>query len=271
MSCYHPLAGIAYYGEYSNEDTKSRKYHIYGSWHPEYKNDKRFADAIKIPCGHCIGCILDKARSWSDRMMLEYYTSGRGLFITLTYNNDHVPYGCDDYGVFRTYSLCKEDLQKFLKRVRKRFEPRELKFYAAGEYGPKTLRPHYHLVIFGLGLEDFPDIVEHGVNELGQTYYISESFGELWRDKNRQSIGFHILSEVSYKTCSYVARYTMKKAGQEQRIEYAEPEFHVMSRRPGLGFTYLKRFPDCMDNLKIDINDGSEQKLFMYPSIFIID
>lgn len=270
MSCYHPMEGVAYYGELT--ENGKRLYHILGSWNPEGSKNVGLgvADRIKVPCGHCIGCVLDQARKWSDRMILEYLSSnGRALFVTLTYNNDHVPVATDNLGEFREYSLCKRDIQLFFKRVRKKFYNRRIRFYAAGEYGKNTFRPHYHAIIFGLGLCDFPDFEEHGINELGQKYYISNSFGDLWTDSHDgKSIGFHILSEVSYKTCSYVARYCMKKIRPDFIVQYGEPEFHIMSRRPGLGKTFYDAHPDLFESDHIFTNDGQEQKEITIPKYF---
>lgn len=209
--------------------------------------------AIVVPCGHCIGCRLDYSRSWADRMMLELETAGYGIFVTLTYNNENAhwtQYDLDGTPMYAT--LEKRDCQLFMKRLRKKFEDRRIRFYLAGEYGEKTLRPHYHAIVFGLRLCDFPDLCEHGHNELGQEYYISAMLTETW------SLGFVLVSDVSWKTCAYVARYVTKKLNGPLSIDYAVrnviPEFSLMSRKPGIGREYLDQHPDCLDMASINLS-----------------
>lgn len=269
MSCYHPLIAFP-----TDEETSSgkKKYRIEGNLDPLIAKEL-YPGSLPVPCGKCIGCRLDYSRSWADRMMLELETAGSGIFVTLTYNNAHVhgaqyidfpedgvyfPYkGCErligDECYWPTeFTLDKRDCQLFMKRLRKKFEGRRVRFYLAGEYGENTLRPHYHAIVFGLRLSDFPDLCEHGRNELGQKYYFSPMLTETW------SLGFVLLSDVSWKTCAYVARYVTKKLNGPASIEYAArnviPEFSLMSRKPGIGRDYLDQHPDCLDMANINLS-----------------
>lgn len=213
------------------------------SWNP---------GAIVVPCGKCIGCRLDYSRSWADRMMLELETAGSGIFVTLTYNNENAHWSqfCED-GTPMYATLDKRDCQLFMKRLRKKFDGKKVRFYLAGEYGERTLRPHYHAILFGLGLYDLPGLLPHGRNELGQQYYICPLLSETW------SLGFVLVSDVSWKTCAYVARYVTKKLSGPWSIDYAVrnviPEFSLMSRKPGLGAEYLEKHPDCLDYQSINL------------------
>lgn len=102
-----------------------------------------------------------------------------------------------------------------------------------------------HAIIFGLCLEDFPDREMRGKNELGQEFYSSDIFRNIWK------LGFVSLSDVSWNTCAYVARYVVKKTtteyGNSPEDLGLEPEFVLMSRRPGLGREYLDLHPDALD------------------------
>ena len=260
MSCYHPLVGL-WKGEYTANGKK--KYQIEGK--VDIHDVPSVYEPILIPCGHCIGCRLDYSRSWADRMMLELETAKKAIFVTLTYSEETL---CDLQGDHATYtyfdgvnayaSLCKRDCQLFMKNLRRSFDGqngksfRKIRFFLAGEYGPRTQRPHYHAIIFGLGLDDFPDLESHGRNELGQNYYISMALSDIW------SHGFVLLSDVSWKTCAYVARYVTKKLSGPMSIEYAErnviPEFSLMSRKPGIGRDYLELHPDCLDMKNINLS-----------------
>lgn len=139
MSCYHPWLGVP---DYDCLEDGKRTYKLTSPYDPTLK--QMYPGSIAIPCGHCIGCRLDYSRSWADRMMLELDHTKKAIFITLTYNNDHVPFTADENtGEFGVLSLDKTDLQKFFKRLRKRYSDKEIRFYAAGEYGSNTQRPQY--------------------------------------------------------------------------------------------------------------------------------
>lgn len=257
MSCYHPLIGIDT-GELTASGKK--KYWIRSrDQSADFQKEIDLNEHILIPCGKCIGCRLDYSRSWADRMMLELETAGKGIFITLTYDNDHAHWSQFtpiDEPLYAT--LDKRDCQLFMKSLRKRFDGKDgrpfekIRFFLAGEYGSNTLRPHYHAIIFGLGLDDFHDLVQYGRNELGQSYYISNDLSDLWHR------GFVLLSDVSWKTCAYVARYVTKKLSGEASISYADrnviPEFSLMSRKPGIGREYLEIHPDCLDLESINLS-----------------
>lgn len=249
MSCYHPLSG------WPVESSGKLQYHPLGSYSPDLKRvDPRI---IPIPCGRCVGCRLDYSRAWADRMMLELETAGCAVFITFTYDNDHVSYCCwDDTGELAGLTLNKRDWQLFMKRLRKAFPDRQLTFYASGEYGEHTHRPHMHAIVFGLSLDDFSDRKIKGKNELGQIYYISDRLTKIWQN------GFTMLCDVSWKTCAYVSRYVMKKIVEdaEYLVECTDlvPEFALMSRRPAIGRRYLDAHPDCLDFSAISVRGKEE-------------
>ena len=94
---------------------------------------------VPFPCGKCFHCRINQGRIWQTRLLLEAYTAADSTFLTLTYDDDHLP---------GNGSLDKKHLTNFLKRYRKRFEPGKIRYYAVGEYGDQTWRPHYHLAIF---------------------------------------------------------------------------------------------------------------------------
>lgn len=171
-------------------------------------------------------------------------------FITLTYADEHLP---------ETYSVSKPVWQTFMKKFRQRVIPKRVRFYACGEYGPETLRPHYHAVIFGY---DFADKKLWKTTEQGNRLYTSELLEDIW------SFGFCTLGDVTYESAGYVAQYVMKKQGGDQgrrhylrthpvtlQVVQVEPEFSLSSRRPGIGSTWFDKFKnDCFpsDFLVVD-------------------
>lgn len=236
--------------------------------------------AVIIPCGKCYGCRLDYSRRWADRMMLELETAGKGIFVTLTYDNDHVPVKFDEEsGEFVGLQLDKRDCQLFMKNLRRDFDghdgrdPIKVRFFAAGEYGSQTYRPHMHLIIFGLGLDDFAIKIPYGKNELGQKYYTLPELEKCWYDfsDDPPSLkGRVLVSDVSWETCAYVARYVLKKAaGFDAEALDLTPEFTLMSRRPGIGAQYLEEHPDCLDYENIVIETQSGSKRIQIPKYFL--
>lgn len=263
MPCNKPLLAVI-----SDQETKSgkKKYIPIGRYDHDLAVD--YPDGIKIPCGKCAGCRAQKSREWADRMILELDHSKKAVFLTLTYNDDHVPAIMQiTTGQFEL-TLQKRDLQLFMKRLRKRFKDKELRFYAVGEYGKNTQRPHYHLILFGLGLDDFKDLKIKGSNELGQIYYKSDWLAEeVWK------LGFCLLSEVSWKTCAYVARYVKKKDMGLVTDEYVErmsqPEFSVMSRDPGIGMYYPLEHKEYLSKSVYYFSDQNDIVQVRFPSVFL--
>lgn len=137
--------------------------------------------------------------------MLEGQHHKEAVFATLTYAPEHLPPGG---------TLVPRDMQLFLKRLRARLYPREVRFFGVGEYGDHTSRPHYHLVLFGVGLRDSRDIAD------------------CW------PLGLTHVGSVTAQSCGYVAGYTTKKmtAKNDPRLQGRHPEFARMSRNPGIGF-----------------------------------
>lgn len=319
MSCYHPktlvysidkdtgevfpwYSGKEYYKPvthdvpYRNSDTDFGSKPVTKPYHEFLDDDPRVIYTMPCPCGKCLGCRLDYSRSWADRMTLEYAHTGKAVFITLTYNDEHLrdPDGelISESLDYDHPSLCKRDLQLFMKRLREKF-PRSfpavgypkagLRFYAVGEYGPSTFRPHYHLIIFGLDMSDFSDESKNkhiylvGTNELGQAYYRSDILQDLW-SVDGQPIGYVGISEVSYKTFAYVARYTLKKVYDEKNPDERGqlPEWSLMSRMPGLGAFWLsEHYAETVDSeghLKKFVNpfaEGKKGRLKSFPKYVV--
>ena len=252
MSCFEPN----YMRCSLDSSTGSLVYKFMGS--AKYLNPRSFPSLADlgtngyydflVPCGKCAGCRMDYAKTWSDRMIVELNDNPKAIFVTLTYNTQHLPRG--ECGV---PSLRLSDLQKFFKRLRKCFSGKRIRYYCAGEYGPRTHRPHYHGIIYGIGLDDFADLKCFGTNELGQPYFTSPLLERIW------SNGFIQLSEVTYHTCAYVARYCLKKQIKQAYIEDGiEPEFNVSSRRPGIGMLHATEMVESgKSEFTFDGGDGS--------------
>lgn len=274
IACNAPLLAV----KQGFTSTGAVKYMPLGRYSPGLLQN--YPDAIKIPCGKCRGCRAQKARAWADRMVLELDHSPKAIFLTLTYNDEHVPCRFDQSTGQAVLSLNKRDLQLFFKRLRKfsaekvdvdgkkDFISKEIRYYACGEYGSRTHRPHYHAILYGLDLEDFPDRKLHGVNELGNQFFISDILqNDIWKN------GYCYMSDVSWNTCAYVARYVKKKDMGLVTDEYVdrvlEPEFSVSSRNPGIGLYYPKEHPDCFEYSVHHFGDNGSSVEVYLPSAFL--
>lgn len=222
-------------------------------------------ESIDIPCGKCPECRLAYAKQWATRCIIEMQDHESTLFLTLTYDDEHVPmsaYGDPDTGEARQcMTLKKTDWQKFMKRLRSRWEfdghKNKLRFLAAGEYGARTMRPHYHAIIFGLSLTD---LEPYGVATNGSQFYTSAWISEIW------PYGNVVIGEANFATCAYTAQYTLKKAfadvGGFCEAHNIEREFILMSRRPGLGASRFR--PELYDYncMYVPTANGAQRAFF---------
>lgn len=211
---------------------------------------------INIPCGQCIECRMQYARQWADRCMLELLYHDSSYFLTLTYDNEHVVWTEEGH-----LTLVKKDLQDFHKRLRSRLGY-PIRYYASGEYGDTTKRPHYHDIVFGLKLDD---LQFYKKSETGCNLYKSEFLNAVWTN------GEVIVGEVTWESCAYTARYVVKKhKGLDSGFYEAfgiEPEFVLMSRKPGIGRPYYDAHPEMFEHNSIFVktkNGGLKVKAPRY-------
>lgn len=238
VPCYSPLKG------FQNVQT--------GGWQSRRENA---GAPMEVACGQCLGCRLDRSRMWAMRICHEAALPGyhgRNCFITLTYDEEHMPVD---------WSLDKEHFKLFMKRLRKRFSDKKIKFFHVGEYGNRCRhgevkkcdqctvgRPHYHAILFGLM---FDDLVVVGSRD-GEAIYSSPTLESIWKK------GVVQVGEVNFKSAAYCARYCLKKItgalAEEHYVhidDYGvltviEPEYVTMSRGgrkgKGIGYEWFKKF-----------------------------
>lgn len=202
----------------------------------------RGARFMRVPCGKCAGCLAEVRRRWSVRCFHESQMHVESSFITLTYDDDHLPEGG---------TLVLGDLQKFLKRLRRRLEKVgvRVRYFACGEYGERGHRPHYHVLLFGYS---FPDRVELRGRSGSHKLYRSSVLDAAWSVRG-VSLGFASVGNVTAESAAYVAGYVDKKvlgALAPEHYGIRTPEFAVMSRRPGIGAAWYEKFGD--DTFKHD-------------------
>lgn len=212
MPCFHPIAAFEHGGRV------------------RIGFDRGDGRPFRVPCGKCPGCLLERSRQWAVRCMHEASVHDENCFITLTYDDDHLPAGG---------SLVLEHFQKFVRRLRKRIAPRKVRFYHAGEYGTQYGRPHYHALLFGYDFADKVECAKRGDFPV----WTSRLLSELW------DAGSHQIGSVSFESAAYVAAYVVGTHAKgvvgvdaDGEVRELQREYSTMSRRPGIGKAWFDRY-----------------------------
>ncbi|WNK12870.1 MAG: replication initiator protein [Microvirus sp.] len=227
MPCYHPIPAW-----------KARTVNPSGKRGVVFSPTAGFRDlSLEVPCGQCIGCKLNRSRSWAIRLIHEAQSWDCSCFLTLTYSDDMLPHGG---------TLVKSHFQSFMKRLRSKVR-RKVSFFHCGEYGETLARPHYHAIIFGYDF--WTTRTPFGKSKSGAQQWRSAELESLWTHGN-STIG-----TVNFDSAAYIARYCVKKIsgpGSRKHYEYVDeetgeitdrlPEYITMSRRPGIGLRHIQRF-----------------------------
>ncbi len=254
MTCYSPIAGY-----------RSRTAGKAGGFGITFNQSESNGQQIKMACGQCIGCKLDRSRDWAIRCIHESQMHDENSFITLTYNTENLP---------EDQSLKVSHFQNFMKRLRQQQTPKKIRFLHSGEYGNTcpthdkedcelcgpVQRPHYHALLFG---HDFADKYPWKERNGYQTYR-SQQLEKLW------PLGNSEIGTLTFESAGYVARYATKKITGDKALAHYEkfntetgevitvrPEYITMSRghlcqkckKPtckhssaGLGYTWYQKY-----------------------------
>lgn len=187
-----------------------------------------------IPCGKCLECLRDKQNEWVVRLFMESKYHSNILFFTLTYAPESVPELVDQDGVVYR-SVFKKHLQDWFKRFRQRYkneygENAQLKYFITSEYGPKTKRPHYHGILFGIPKDVF--------NRLALAEWRS-SFGYVDCQEVRMSTDQQLRDKSLSNVMRYVGKYCMKGEFENPFVEQKKvlPSFRLISKGIGLQYT----------------------------------
>lgn len=234
---------------------------------------------------------MEYSRQWANRCMLELEYHQDAYFVTLTYDDYHVPrsyYPDPDTGEAQlSLTLQPDDVTKFLKRLR--FNTgQQFRYFYCGEYGPATWRPHYHLIIFGLHLDDLTTVNPTGLllpKRAGYQYYYSATLQRAWSvrdpvydlfgrlDHNEvRPLGNISITDVTWETCAYTARYIMKKLNGPEGKFYQtfslQPPFVRMSRCPGIARQWYEDHPGIDETEYINIRTPKGGKKFRPPHYY---
>lgn len=154
-----------------------------------------------VPCGKCFDCKRQDRMNWTIRVQDEIK---EGLFVTLTYDNEHLKEFVD-----------KKDIQDYIKRIRETLRRQKyngkVKYFAVGEYGDRFGRSHYHIII-----------------NITDSILITR----LWNK------GIVHVGRVTNRSIHYCTKYVQKNLGK--RKEKKGREFRLMSK--GLGKNYIEKY-----------------------------
>ena len=260
MSCYHPMVLIK-----TSDMTDKNQRRIVDNLRLRHAHDKKIksvntllvpreialqegvkldgANAILVPCGHCIGCRLDYSRQWAERCIHEASSHEFNYFLSLTYDEDNIPIGSKGIP-----TLIKDEISAFMKRLRKYLGP-DIRYFGCGEYGDLSKRPHYHIILFNCKLDDLqerhPIKVDGKVkwiyqyDDSGEKLLFSPTVYKAWQGRGTAQIG-----QVTFESCAYVSRYIVKKQLGVTSSQYADcgiiPPYVRMSLKPGIGYSWYK-------------------------------
>lgn len=186
-------------------------------------------------------CRFNRRRMWTHRIMLEANEKEDNCFVTLTYADEHLP---------RTFNgketLEPKHLQDWLKRFRATINPIKIRYFAVGEYGDRTFRPHYHLALFG-----WPEC-RHGFSRYTKRRQSCCASCDTILDS--WGLGQIAVGSLEASSAQYVAGYVTKKMtfSDDPRLEGRNPEFARMSLRPGIGTFFMHDVASEMLKFNLD-------------------
>lgn len=222
MVCYSPLKG--YRARRINPETKKRPI--------VFSPSQGFSDRpVLVPCGKCLGCLMSRSFYWSVRCCCESLYHSESYFVTLTYDDAHLP---------SDKNLCRSHFQSFMKRLRYYFSDVKIKVFYCGEYGEKRHRPHYHAIIFGLPLKS-KNVYMFPVDSSrrGNLNYACPLLERIWK------LGIVRVGTFSSGACSYVAQYTLKKHSPKMKrflLTRDVKPFVGSSNRNAIGYDFFMQY-----------------------------
>lgn len=159
-------------------------------------------------------------------MLEQSYEKFGSSFVTLTYNEIHHP---------QDGSLQPDDLRSFLKHLRERTGVGSFRYFAVGEYGDRSWRPHYHLALFGV-----PPTFE---NAIAKSWSVRTGEGH-----ERELRGFIKVDFLTHERAGYIAGYCTKKLtnAKDTSLNGRHPEFFRCSKFPPLGAAFYAHYRDLL-------------------------
>lgn len=191
---------------------------------------------VPVPCGKCEACLARRARDWMIRLKEEMKDASYACFVTLTYDDEHLPrqdrkvydWMIDQEVTFKNVAVHRvRDCQLFLKRLRKDNPDVKIRYFLVSEFGPRTLRPHYHAIVFNLPRCRCTKA------------YISSK----WQN------GFVEVSKVTEGRIAYVTKYCF---GSTTLPYWLPKNFTKMSLKPAIGYKWYENYKKQLESVDED-------------------
>lgn len=200
-------------------------------------SDPYVRQGVVFGCGRCQPCLINRQRIWAKRIELECTQHEHNTFLTLTYSDEMLP---------KNGSLEPFHLRDFFKRLR---HEGKFRYFAVGEYGDRSERPHYHAAMFGFeGCERKQTRLRKDKECCPRCSAVKEIWG----------FGNVYLGQMTPQSASYVCGYVVKKMTRldDPRLCGRFPEFARMSLKPGIGaFAMDDVASDVMQHKVMDNED----------------
>ena len=261
--------------------------------HPKRIINPYTHERVWVACRRCKCCLNKKTSAWSGRVANECKLHAYSAFVTLTYDNEHLPLYqpecmnergemvwtsnrfCDEKVIVGNYDFikvsnsdvqavaycCKSDIVKFFKRLRSKLSyyfkkhhiitNEKIRYFVCSEYGPKTLRPHYHAIIW-FDSEEVARVIE-------------KMLSSSW------SNGFTDFEYVNSTAPQYVAKYVSGNFVLPEILQHdACRTFHLQSQAPSVGYRsddYEKFEKEVIDGCygHFEYDSSSQSSVFVQP------
>ncbi|AXH75686.1 MAG: replication initiator protein [Microviridae sp.] len=207
---------------------------------------KVYNSDVMVPCGKCPACKLRRVNDWVIRLTEEERHHKYAMFLTLTYQTEHIPISPNHF-----MTLKKEDLQNFFKRLRK--QGHTFKYFAVGEYGGLRKRPHYHIILMG-------DMTEQNVVDA-------------WT-LNGEMLGGVNIGSVSGNSIAYTLKYIDKEKSYKHKRDDRKNEFSIMSKNLGKSWVTdekTKYYRDDLKRLYVTHNEWKKALPKYYRNVMLSD
>lgn len=161
---------------------------------------------LVVPCGKCAFCSHRKQnalifRAWNHN---RYYM--HSLFVTLTYNDEHYIDNPD---------VCKDDIQKFFKRLRRYivddYGCEQVTYLVTCERGTLHGRLHFHFLLWWNGSVSYSR-VKSAIRKAWR-FPARDLLQSSFCPEKKSQVGFIYFGQVTNKSITYCTKYSIKDLG----------------------------------------------------------
>lgn len=200
---------------------------------------------IQFECRKCLPCRLNIAREKSIRALHEAKCHDNNIFLTLTYDDEHL----------ESPRLIYSHFQNFMKNLR-HTQSDPISYMVTGEYGEEKKRPHWHAILFNYEPSDGK---KKYTSDLGDEVRSSGLLGDLW------AMGAHEYGNVTLESASYVARYSAKKLVHGKDGAHDYHPIHKTSSKHAIGKRWIeKNYKHVFENGFVVLPNGTQAKIPRY-------